>query len=167
VSTHSTVPTVKAQIVSNLVALRDDPDTPAAELAGVSITYAWPGPATTSRAVFLGPHPELADIRLDLTSAVPTIKAGRKQRQEDYPVRVTVWEFRPDLTSDGAQACEDAAFDVAGVIEDQLADDPTLGLAQGVVQYLTVESLASTLFPFQKGWACELAIDVRVRARLT
>lgn len=163
-STTSTIPTVKAQLVSQI--------TTALATAGagdtqVPTTYAWPGPTTAPECVFLGPHPDTADIRLDARHEVPTIKAGRKQRQEEYPVRVTVWVFRPDLTPADAATCEARAFVIAGLIESVLAADPTLGLAQGVVQHLTVGELASTLFPFKSGWACELAVDVQVRARLT
>lgn len=155
-STSSTVPTVKARLVSVL----------SAALA-VPVTYAWPGPESEPECVFLGPHPQTADIRLDLSSSIPTIKAGRKHRQEDYTVRVTVWSFRPELTSVDAAACEQRAFELAAEVEDILADDPRLGLGAGVIQLAEVDSVASTLFPFQSGWATELAIDIAVRARLT
>jgi hypothetical protein len=163
-STTSTIPTVKARIVTVLTTALATAGTSGGQ---VPVTYAWPGPSTEPECVFLGPHPETADIRLDASHQVPTIKAGRKQRQEDYPVRVTVWEFRPDLSPSDADDAEARAFLLAGAIEDALANDPTLGLAQGVVQHITVGDISSTLFPFQKGWACELAIDVQVKARLT
>lgn len=161
-ATTSTVPTVKAGLVDLFT-----PALATASLSGgqVPVTYAWPGPATLPECVFLGPHPNAADIRLDLSSEIPTIKAGRKHRQEEYRVRVTVWCWRPDLTADGAEAVELQAFTLAGLLEDELADDPTGGLA--VVQAIKVDTLASTLFPFEKGWACELSMDLEVRARLT
>lgn len=155
-ATTSTVPTVKAQLVTLFDAALDVP-----------VTYAWPGPDSAAECVFLGPHPQTADIRLDLSSSIPTIKAGRKQRQEEYTVRVTVWSFRPELTTEDAATCEQRAFVLAAEVEDALADDPRLGLGAGVVQYAEVDSIASTLFPFQSGWATELAIDVRIHARLT
>lgn len=155
-ATNSTVPTIKQQLVTVLDAA-----------LSVPVTYAWPGPKTESKSVFLGNHPATQDIRLDGSSEIPTIKAGRKQRQEDYTLRVTVWSFRPDLTSDGAEACETEAFGIFGDIDDELADDPQIGLASTVVQAVTVASYSSTLFPFQSGWACELAVDLRVQARLT
>lgn len=151
----STIPTVKTQLVTLLDAALTVP-----------VTYAWPGENTDPECVFLGPHPATADIRVDVSSQIPTIKAGRKQRQEEYTIRVTVWSFRPELTSADAQTCEQRAFTIAASVENVLADDPKLGLA-GAIQYSEIESVASTLFPFQAGWACELAIDVAVRARLT
>lgn len=154
-STRSTVPTVKQRLATLL-----------ADACTVPVTYAWPGKSTAPEAVFLGPHPETADVRLDRSSQVPTIKAGRKQRQEEYTVRITVWSFRGDLTSDGAQECEQRAFDIANDIEDAVADDPRLGLAASVIQHATIDQTSSTLFPFNAGWACELAIDLLVAARL-
>lgn len=155
-ATNSTVPTIKAQLVSQF----------RAELT-VPVDYAWPGPNAEDQCVFLGQHPGVSEeIRIDGTSEIPTIKAGRKQRQEDYTVRVTVWSFRPDLTSDGAQECETSAFAMFSEIEDVLADDPQIGLAATAVQAVTVASYASTLFPFKTGWACQLAVDLRVQARL-
>lgn len=155
-ATTSTVPTVKARLVTLFDAALTVP-----------VTYAWPGPESEPECVFLGPHPQTADIRLDLSSSIPTIKAGRKQRQEEYTVRVTVWSFRPDLTTEDAATCELRAFEIAEAVEDVLADDPRLGLGAGVIQFAEVDSVASTLFPFQSGWATELAIDIAVRARLT
>lgn len=154
--TTSTVATVKARIVTVLTSA-----------LSVPVTYAWPGSSTQPECVFLGPHPETADIRLDLDSDIPTMKAGRKQRQEDYTVRITVWSFRPDLTAADAQECETRAFEILGDIEDEFADDVRLGLAASVVHHMRITGVASTLFPFQAGWACELGVDVTVQARLT
>lgn len=156
-STTSTVVVVKKQMVAQYAAALDVP-----------VTYAWPGKSTEREAVFLGPHPETADIRLDASSQIPTVKADRKQRDETYNVRVTVWTFRPDLTVDAADECETRAFELLAVIETVHAVDNTrIGLAPTVVRHTQITGVASTLFPFQSGWACELAVDVEVAARLT
>ena len=152
-ATTSTVITVKKALVTLL-------DT---ELS-VPVTYAWPGKATQSEAVFLGPHPETSDVRIDVESQIPTMKAGRKQRAESYTVRITVWVFRPDLNVEGAEECETRAFELFSSIEDVLADDTSLGSTD--VQLASIERFSSTLFPFASGWACELGIDVQVEARL-
>jgi len=153
--TTSTIPAVKKKMV---------------ELFGAALPvptfYAWPGPSTPPRCVFLGRHPELDDIRIDGQSEIPTIKAGRKQRQETYQVPITVFSFRPDLDPSGAALCESDAFDIASHVEDVMADNVTLGLSPGVHR-VSVETVASTLFPFQKGWACELVLTADVTARLT
>lgn len=157
-ATTSTVPTAKARIVAKAkTALQGE---------GTPVTYAWPGKSTVPECVFLGPHPETADIRLDLESDIPTIKAGRQQRQENYTVRVTIWTFRPELTSADAETCETRAFELLGHLEDEFADDPRLALPAPDMQLMSIESVASTLFPFKAGWACELAVDIAVKARL-
>jgi len=163
-ATTSTIPTVKAQMVTKFTTALATASTAGGQ---VQVSYAWPGPKTESESVFLGPHPETADIRLDRTSQIATIKAGRKHMDEDYTVRVTVWSFRPDLSVEAANTCEARAFALLAHIEDEFADDPRLGLGVGVVKKAEIASTASTLLPFQKGWACELAVDIEVEARLT
>lgn len=153
-ATTSTVITVKQALVSLLDAAMPVP-----------VTYAWPGKMTQPEAVFLGPHPETSDVRIDVDSQIPTMKAGRKQRAETYSVRVTVWVFRPDLNVEGAEECETRAFELFESIEDVLANDPTLGSTD--VQLATIQRFSSTLFPFASGWACELGIDLAVEARLS
>lgn len=158
----STVPTVKAQLVDVVTAAL----TGAGEVE-VPVTYAWPGKSTLPECVFLGPHPETADIRLDRSSQIATIKAGRKHRQENYTVRLTIWSFRPELEPADAQECEERAFELLAPIEDALAGDARIGLPPATVQKAEIADTASTLFPFKSGWACELAIDIAVDARLT
>lgn len=153
--TTSTIPAVKTKLVE----LFDD-------AADVPAFYAWPGPSCPPRAVFLGRHPELDDVRIDGTSEDPTIKAGRRQRQETYRVPVTVWSFRPDLTAQGAEEAETDAFALAGPVEGVLADQVDVGLGPQVHRAY-VSDVASTLFPFERGWACELVLTVEVTARLT
>ena len=163
-ATTTTIPTVKQRLVVVGAAAFDD----AGYLGGdVPVTYTWPGPDTQEECAFLGPHPDTADIRLDGTSQIPTIKAGRKQRQEEYTVRFTIWEFRPDLTVVAAATCEAQAFALLGLLEDELANDVRIGLPATTVQDIQIDAVASTLFPFNAGWACEIAVDLAVRARLT
>ena len=153
--TTSTIPAVKAKLVELL-----------GDALSVPVTYCWPGPNTGQQAVFLGRHPELDDIRIDGQQEIPTIKAGRRQRQESYTVPITVWTFRPDLDASAGAVAEAEAFVLAGHVEDVLADNWTLGLGPQVHK-VSVDTVGSTLFPFQKGWACELVLTLDVAARLT
>lgn len=154
-ATISTIPSVKTKLVDLLTDALD-----------VQVSYCWPGPSTARKAVFLGRHPDLDDIRIDGQQEIPTIKAGRKQRQETYRVPVTCWTFRPDLDPTAGSICEAEAFEMAGRVEDVLAENWTLGLGPAVHR-VSLEGVASTLFPFQKGWACELVLELDVSARLT
>lgn len=162
-ATTSTVPTVKAQLVTVFTTAL----AAAARGGGqVPVDYAWPGPDTEPEAVFLGRHPALSDIRMDVVDDIPTIKAGRKQRSEEYSVPVTVWEFRPDLQPTDAQECESEAYVLFGLLEDVLAEDPNIGLPSGTILWARLGDHSSTLWPFEKGWACELTFEVDVEARL-
>lgn len=161
-ATTSTIPTVKAQLVTKFTTALATASPSAGQ---VQVAYAWPGPNTKSEAVFLGYHPELRDIRLESVSEIPTIKAGRKQRQENYTVPVTIWTFHPEYTPDRADDCEARAFVLFGHLEDELADDVQIGL--GSIQWARLGDYSSTLWPFNKGWACELVFEVDVQARLT
>lgn len=159
----STVATVKQQLVTQLTSKLASAGPSGGQ---VQVAYAWPGPSTANESVFCGRHPELDDIRLDVNHDIPTIKAGRKARQENYEIPLTVWVFRPDLSADGAQTCEARAFALLDPIEDLFADDPTIGLGT-TVQWVKVDRIASTLWPFERGWACELIVTLDVAARLT
>lgn len=161
-ATSSTVPTVKARLVTEFTTALAT-----ASPAGgqVQVAYAWPGSNTQLEVVFLGYHPDLRDIRLEALSEIPTIKAGRKHRQETYTVPVTVWTFDPKYTADKAQQCEARAFALFDPLQDALADDPQIGLS--AIQSAMLGDYAATLWPFNKGWACELVFEVNVAARLT
>lgn len=159
----STVPVVKAQVVSQLTTALATASTSGGQ---VPVTWAWPGPSAQHEAVFLGRHPDLDDIRLDVIHEFPTVKAARKQRSETYQLPMTIWTFRPELSADGAQECEERAFELLDPVEDVFADDPTIGLSPTVVNWVRVAEIASTLWPIQKGWACELIVQLEVQARL-
>lgn len=165
-ATSSTVPTVKARLVTLLTTALANSGPSGGP---VQVAYAWPGAATESESVFLGRH---GDLILDPTrpnttidSSVPTIKAGRKQRQENYSFELTVWSFRPDIQPDECAVAEARAFELYEQVDGVLADDPTLGLSS--IQYATLGGAEVATVPFQKGWAAVLVPSVEVRARLT
>lgn len=161
--TNTTITTVKKQVVTVLQAALSSANRDGGQL---QVFYAWPGPRCPDEAVFLGPHPETSDLRLDLANEIPTIKAGRQSGREEYDLVITSWQFRPDLGSDGAETCEVRAEDVYDLIYDTFVDDPRIGLSATTVERIVVSGVESTLFPFQKGWACEWRTTVNVRARL-
>lgn len=164
-ATHSTVPTVKARLVTVFAAALL---TEGEGGTAIQVSYSWPGPRTENPAVFLGYHPELKDISLDFAHEVPTIKAGRKQREETYAVPVTIWSFHPELDPTGAATAEARGFEIFGLLEDVLADDPTLGLTgtPPPIKAATVADSKSIIWPFKQGWAVSLEFNVAVQARL-
>jgi hypothetical protein len=152
--TSSTIPAVKSRLVEVLSAVMDVP-----------VTYAWPGPNAAHECVFLGRYPDVqGEDRVDARSEIANVVAGRKQRTETYTLPVTVWSFRPDLNSDGAEEAEARAFVLLAELEDVLADDPTLGVD---IQWARLGDYSSVGHPFDKGWVYELIAQVDVQARLT
>lgn len=162
-ATTSTIPTVKARLVTKYTTALA---TASPSSGQIQVTYAWPGPDTEREVVFLGYHPDVRDISLDARSDLPTIKAARKERQEDYTIPVTVWTYHPNYTPEKANECEARAFTIFGHLEDEHANDPRLGLAADVITRTSIGDIRSTLWPFQGGWACELTFNVEVAARL-
>lgn len=163
-ATRSTVPTVKAQMVTKFTTALATSSLSGGQL---QVKYAWPGAATEHESVFLGYHPSVDDISVEVDHELATIKAGRKQRQEEYVVPFTIYCFRPDLADTAAATCESRAFTILGELEDEFADDTRIGLAVAVVQKLTIDAVTSRLVRSARGWACVLTVDVAVDARLT
>lgn len=152
--TNSTILAVEDAIVTQLDAA-----------LSVPVTYAWPGKSTERICVFLGPHPEVADILLDASGEDPVMKAGRRQRQETYDVTITIWAFRPDVTAADARDAAGSAHAVFDDIDDVFRNDFDLGVAG--VQSTTITRYPRRLFPFMGGWAAEIRVTVEVQARLT
>lgn len=122
--------------------------------------YAWPGPAA-------GDSQDLAwvDGVTEWTQEIPNIKAGRKQRQENYTFELVIWVARPQLGSDGAKATFERAVDLCAVIESELADDVQLG-ATGI-QLMQATSRTVDLVPLKSGWGCQILLSIDGQARLT
>ena len=152
--THSVVLPVEDAIVAQLGAA-----------LSVPVTYVWPGKSTEPIAVFLGQHPEVGDIMVDVSGEDPVMKAGRRQRQESFEVVLTIWAFRPDLTHADARLAAGSAHAVFNDIDDVFRNDFDLGVAG--VQSTTITSYPRRLFPFAAGWAAEIRMTVQVAARLT
>lgn len=153
--THTTVLSVEDQIVTLLDAALTVP-----------VTYAWPGPDTAPECVFLGLHPAVADIVLDLSSEDPVIKAGRRQSQEEYELTLTIWAFRPDVSAADARVASGAAHEIYDAIYDVFVNDARIGLGN-MIQRTEVRGFDRRQFPFMSGWACEMRVRIYVSARLT
>lgn len=131
------------------------------ELAG-KVHFAWPGPRAKGAK-------EIAwvDDITDYTSTIPTIKAGRKQRQESYVLELVLWVTRPqgDNAPAAAEATLGRALDLWAVVEGALADDVQLGEAG--VQHFELAEVLLDMVPFEQSWGCQIVGRIDVEARLT
>jgi hypothetical protein len=132
----------------------------AAALPGVKVTPVWPGPeAQDDEMVFMGDTVGNWDVD------IPTMKAGRKQRQESYDVTVEAWVGKPgELREASATAARTRAIELIDAIDDLLADTPEV-IAD--IQHARLTGRGATLVPFEKGWACQATATISVAARLT
>lgn len=153
-ATTSNIPTVKKRLVALLTAALDVP-----------VFYSWPGPNTPHECVFMGRYPELpGENRIDAQSEIANLATGRKRRSETFTVPITIWSYRPDLSSDGAEEAETRAFVLFAGLENILADDPKLGID---IQWAQLGDYSSEPHPFEKGWVVEVVPLIDVQVRLT
>lgn len=148
----ATASTVPAFIDALLAAIRT-------ALPAVQVVEAWPGPDTADETVFIGE--EITEWTLE----IPTMKAGRKQRQESYVVTVECWVAKPGaLRSVAAGQARTRAIQIIDAVDSLLANTPKL---QADVQTAVIDSRGASLVPFGTGWACQSTAEIRVEARLT
>lgn len=147
-ATHSTVPTVRAQLITLLTAR--------AGLAGVTIEQCHPLEAIDDEAIYLG--------QSRTTSDIPTIRAGRKARQEQYTLDVWVEVVRDGPT---AQSASERSWALVGEIEDMLADDPSLGLSQPFWAVLAEADQDAWVEDSRRGYVSRVRVGIQCEARLT
>lgn len=146
-STHSTIPTVRQKLVDLLKARPD--------LAEVLIAYALPTWPEREAIYFSG-----ATFRHDL----PVMRANRKPRDEEYELRGYIVAAAPGNASDEADL---RAFELLGVLEDVLADDPQLGFTDGTIAWSKLGQCDAGLDPEREGWDGLIQFRIEVMARLT
>lgn len=141
----------------------------AAGLVGVEAFYAWPGADTPPDCIFLGRHPDLVANPLlasvDIASEDPVMKAGRRQRQQEFDVELTCWTFRPDLSANGAQQAETGGLALLDIVDGVVADNVRLGLT--TIQDAELTSCGVSLVPFKGGWASVFVPVIHIDSRLT
>ena len=129
-------------------------------LPSVQVSAAWPGPdADDEEMLFIGDAVESWDLE------IPTMKAGRKQRQETYTVTVEAWVAKKgELRADSATAARTRAIELIDEIDEFLAETPSL---LDSIQWARLTGRGATLVPFGQGWACQATAAIEVAARLT
>lgn len=155
-STTSTAPAVVTALLSALNA---------AYLADVDLDHvkaweSWPGPAATSEMLILG------QVAWD-EYEIPTIKAGRQARQEEWHVPFEVWVVGAEGTTPSAPAASRTrAFAILAVAENVVADDPWVGLDRSDVQWVQIRPETAAPHEFESGWAYVITGRFRAAARL-
>ena len=145
----STVPTVRAQLVTRLAAR--------AGLAGVQVSQYHPGDQVQPEAIFTGKVTGRHDIS--------SIKAGRKNRDETYDLDVVVSVL--GSTDGKLETAETRAFALLAEIEGELADDPRIGLAPTVVNWCKAGDFEESATRTDQGPLFEIKMAMEVVARLT
>lgn len=155
-TTVSIIPTVAAQLKTLLEAEAT------ADLLGggaVPVYDAWPASVSPSDYIVLG------DCE-DGMHTYPVMKAARKKREERYYQMVHFVTHRPGLSATDAKA---AALALFNYLEDEIADDPAIGLgATEPTLRLLIErfELRCTTETTYMGWRCQINAYVLVNCRL-
>lgn len=158
--TSSSIPTIKAALIAALQTRSG--------LSDVHVVYQWNGAATTDRMMWLDPFdPTGGGPGERQTETIPTNKAGRKARQEDYQIVVAIQVVQPGGTADGAAATEAAGYALLAELDSMLADDPNLAGAAGPTGVVKLADHTRRLFPSDKGWMSRIDATVDVSARLS
>lgn len=154
-ATTSTIPTLKAAIIATLDAR--------AGLNGVHVVYAWDGPAMEGESVFLDPP----DTTQPGRSQIPTLKAGRKAREETFTVVLVVQVAQAGGTADTAATTEARAYAILAEAENTFADDPGLAAVVGPTGRFILGDHTRTLTAFEKGWVSRLEQNIECAVRLS
>jgi len=99
-------------------------------------------------------------------SHIPSMKAGRKLRQEEFTQDCVIWVIQPGGSPEDAATPEARAYTIYGELESALADDPQLGIGT-TLQWAEITGHRIDHAPAQKGWAIQLVVHIRCHARLT
>lgn len=96
-------------------------------------------------------------------TTVPTTKAGRLERDDDFTVRLVAWAGKPGQTAvSAAERCEHFVAE----IEFLLAGDPTMNATAGLLTALVSSVDGPDPHPSTEGFVAVATIDVECRTRL-
>lgn len=130
----------------------------------VKMFEAWPGPDAEREMIVLGGD---AGETVEWNNySIPTIQAGRKQRQEEYSLLFAVYVGGEGTKPTAPKVARDRAFEIFGSIEDTAANDVTLGTDFQLLQWAV--SAPRTAMPrvFERGWMYRIEGAFEVHARL-
>lgn len=133
------------------------------DLADVEVFEAWPGPDGVPRMVHFGQTrwPEYK---------IATIKPGHQYRDEEFHLAFQVLVFldsNGEATPSVPKPIRDEAFAILAVIEDTLATDPNIALANDQIKWAEIRPQEAGPRLFEKAYAYRIAGVIVGKARLT
>lgn len=140
-ATTSTIPAVKAALVASLRSALPD----------VQITY---GGVENPQESYIGIGNVVGNF------AIPTMKAGRKSRNETYTIAVLIATI---LATDDVEGAEALAYEHLATLEDLLANDPSF---PGVNVAVAGSIESDCGYVLGGGAGCNLTLEVAVTNRL-
>ena len=131
----------------------------------VPVYYGWSPGTTADLAVFTTrPVIEAEDrISTEVSYRLPVFQPGAQPFEETYRIDLTMWAFRPDLSSDELETAETQIGVLVGAVLEALADNPSLGVVQWA---LPDDNGEHRVQAYEKGWAVYRTIPIEITARL-
>lgn len=104
----------------------------------------------------------------DGSHEIPTMKAGRKARQEEYNLQIEIGAIRGGAS---VEAAETRALELFDALENMLAADPDLGIGStvdysGLVCQMESFDLNAVYDAERSGWRAMMSLRVHVSVRL-
>jgi len=127
----------------------------APELAGVQVSYAWPGRSQDRECIY-GGFPEA-------TQRYAVMTAGRKPRDEDATILIRIEVAQP---GNDVQAADQRVEELGAVLETLLADNVTLGGLVTGVRYGGITAVESEYVPLDGSIESTATYHVTFSSRL-
>lgn len=124
------------------------------QLGGVQVEYGWPGDTLEADAVYV------ADV--DGTVEIPTLKAGRKHRDDQFTVTVLI---QAGLAGGDLAETAERAARLYAALEDVLADDPSLDGFDGLLDCELGFVAGPNTFRTSEGAVTFYACEINCQAR--
>lgn len=128
----------------------------------VQVEAYWPGPETEGEGIYVGDWD--AGTAGSGQMAPRSIKTGRQHREEIAESAWTIQDWRTAETLADLPAAKERVWELFGVIEDVIADDPTV---DGTVAFFESYRYSMRQVQTGRGWALRMSLFITFHARLT
>jgi hypothetical protein len=123
----------------------------------VQVSHGWPGEAMENESIWVG--------AVEGELLVPTMRAGRKRRQDEFTV--DVWVLAGIPGNGTAEEAEERCELLVYAVDDVIADDPHLGGLDGLRGGAYVSSIEGPdAEPTDEGWLGVARVRVTCRTSL-